>query len=142
MQITIDTNEELTETDQKILMLVLGEGLTTAVAEAESDPEPAKPAAKKTTAAAKKTAPKPEPAAEEPVEDDEDLIGDDAGDEDDSEFADLDDETLLELAVKKATEMVAGGEAAKVREALDAAGAGRVRELNTENVRAFFQALS
>ena len=54
----------------------------------------------------------------------------------------MSDEDLLALAVKKATEMVAGGEAAKVREALDAAGANRVRELNADNVRAFFKALS
>ena len=137
MQITIDTNEELTELDQQILMMVLGgEVVLGAVEEAEPEPEPVKPAAKK--AAAKKAAPKPEPAAEEPVEEDEDLIGEDEPAEED----DLSDEDLLELAVKRATEMVASGEAAKVREALDAAGASRVRELNTDNVREIFKALS
>lgn len=139
MQITIDTNEELTELDQQILMMVLGGEVVLGVVEEtepEPEPEPVKPAAKK--AAAKKAAPKPEPAAEEPV-DDEDLIGDEAGDD---EVDDMSDEDLLDLAVKKATEMVAGGEAAKVREALDAAGASRVRELNTDNVREFFKALS
>ena len=75
--------------------------------------------------------------AEEPVEEEpeEDLIGAD-------EMDDMDDEDLLALAVKKATEMVGGGDAAKVREALDAAGASRVRELNADNVRDFFKALS
>lgn len=139
MQITIDTNEELSDLDQQILALVLGEEIP----EPEPEPEPAKKttaAAKKAAPAAKKAAAKPEPAAEDPVDDD-DLIGgdDDAGD---SEIDDMSDEDLLELAVKRATEMVAGGEAAKVREALDAAGASRVRELNTDNVREFFKALS
>jgi hypothetical protein len=143
MQITIDTNEELTELDQHILQMVLGgEVILGEVAETEPEPEPPakKAAAPAKKAAAKKAAPKPEPAAEEPVEEDDDLIGDDeAGDD---EYDDVSDEDLLELAVKKATEMVAGGEAAKVREALDAAGASRVRELNTDNVREFFKALS
>jgi hypothetical protein len=71
--------------------------------------------------------------AEEPVEDEEP--------EEEVEEDEDSDEDLLELAVKKATEMVAAGEAAKVREALDAAGASRVRELNKDNVRDFFQAL-
>ena len=139
MRISIDTNEDLTELDQQILMMVLGgEVVLGAVEDTEPEPEPeppAKPAAKK--AAAKKAAPKPEPAAEEPVEEDEDLIGGE-----DDEYDDVSDEDLLELAVKRATEMVASGEAAKVREALDAAGASRVRELNTDNVREFFKALS
>lgn len=142
MQLTIDTNEELTERDQQILMMLMGgEVILSAVEEAE--PEPTKSAAKKTAAPAKKAAakkPEPEPAAEEPVEDDEDLIGDDEAGED--EYDDVSDEDLLDLAVKKATEMVASGEAAQVRTALDAAGASRVRELNTDNVREFFKALS
>lgn len=139
MQLTIDTNEELTERDQQILMMLMGGEVILSAVE-ETEPE-AKPAAKKATPAKKAAAkkPEPEPAAEEPVEDDEDLIGDDeAGDD----LDDVSDEDLLELAVKKATEMVAGGEAAKVREALDAAGANRVRELNADNVREFWRALS
>jgi len=96
------------------------------VYEPEPEPEPKK-------APAKKAAATPEPMAEEPVEEEpaEDEVDDGVSDED-----------LLALAVKKATEMVAGGEAAKVREALDAAGASRVRELNADNVRDFFGALS
>ena len=100
------------------------------------DEQPAAPTPAK-KAAAKKPDPEPEPMAEEEIEEDEveeveedDVIGDEMSDED-----------LLALAVKKATEMVAGGDAAKVREALDAAGASRVRELNADNVREFFQAL-
>lgn len=137
MKITIDTNEELSEFDQQILLLLMGSEVVEE--EPEPEPEPVKPAAKKTTPA-KKAAAKPEPAAEEPIADD-DLIGeDDEVVEDDAD--DMSDEDLLALAIKRATEMVAGGKAADVRTALDAAGAGRVRELNTENVREFFKALS
>lgn len=137
MKITFEVGEEFTDLEKQVLALALGNDL--AVEEVEPEPA-AKPAAKKTTPA-KKAAPKPEPepAAEEPIDDD-DLIGDD--DAGDSEIDDMSDEDLLDLAVKRATEMVAGGEAAKVREALDAAGASRVRELNTDNVREFFKALS
>jgi hypothetical protein len=144
MHISINTAEEISDLDRQVLGLLAGGSfILGSVAETfedepepEEEPEPEpKPAAKK--AAAKKTAAKkaePEPMAEEPIEEepeaDEDLIGDEVSDED-----------LLELAVKKATEMVAAGDAAKVREALDAAGASRVRELNADNVRAFFEAL-
>lgn len=144
MHITIDTNEPLSSMDVRMLAMLIGSaGLPDVdeVPDAVEDEEPtpaAKPAkkapAKKT--AAKKPEPEPEPMAEEEieeeeeVEEDEDLIGDEMSDED-----------LLALAVKKATEMVAGGDAAQVREALDAAGASRVRELNADNVREFFKAL-
>ena len=70
--------------------------------------------------------------AEEPIPESEE--------EPEVEETDESDEDLLALAVKKATEMVAGGEATKVREALDIAGASRVRELNKDNVREFFKA--
>ena len=146
MHISIDTTEPVSDLDRSILsMLVGGELVAAEVAQAapaakKAEPE-AKPAAKK--AAAKKAKPEPEPEpepeptpepmAEEPVEDE-------PVEEDDTE--EQSDEDLLALAVKKATEMVAGGEAAKVREALDAAGASRVRELNKDNVRDFFKALS
>jgi|GEM_PF-2990827 len=146
MQITLNTAEEITDLDRQVLGLLAGVSLNGEPEEVyagtdengedvyeeepEPEPEPA-PAAKKTAAkkaAAKK--PEPEPMAEEPVEEEDDVLGEEESDED-----------LLALAVKKATEMVAGGDAAKVREALDAAGASRVRELNADNVRAFFEAL-
>lgn len=139
MKIEINTAEPLSNTDARILaMLVGGAGLPEPEdlpGESKSEPEP-KPAKKATAkkAAAKKPEPEPEPMAEEPVEEEpveEEVDADEQSDED-----------LLSLAVKKATEMVAGGEAAKVREALDAAGASRVRELNADNVREFFKALS
>jgi outer membrane biosynthesis protein TonB len=145
MHISINTAEEISDLDRQVLGLLAGGTFTlngepeTFEEEVEAEPEPAKPAKK---VAAKKVAakkpepepePTPEPMAEEPVEEEpeEDEIDDEQSDED-----------LLALAVKKATEMVAGGEAAKVREALDAANASRVRELNADNVRDFFKALS
>lgn len=151
MQITIDTTEEISDLDRQVLGLlaggtfILGEPGETFEDEVEEEPEPepvkpAKKAAAKKTAA-KKPEPEPEPMAEEPLEEDEE----EEEPEEDEEEIDEDeqsDEELLALAVKKATEMVAAGQAAQVREALDAAGANRVRELNADNVRDFFKALS
>lgn len=143
MRLVIDDTDNLSEMDKDILYLVLGEEFT------EVEEAPAQPAAevmKKEAAAVSKKAteakakakpepePEPEPMAEEPLpEEPEEEPADDDG---------TSDEDLLELAVKKATEMVGSGDAAKVREALDAAGASRVRELNKDNVREFFKALS
>jgi hypothetical protein len=137
MQITFDT-ANLSPLDYQVLAL-LGGVATAPADEAEEavTPAPAKKAPAKKAAAKPEPEPEPEPMAEEPIEDD--VLGEDP-DEDPNE--DMSDEDLLALAVKKATEMVGGGDAAKVREALDAAGASRVRELNADNVRDFFKALS
>ena len=131
MQITIDTNA-LSDLDKAVLLMLVGDE-NEPVEKPEEKPAKkaaAKPAAKK---AAAKPEPEPEPMAEEalPEEPDEDDDEDDVSDED-----------LLSLAVKKATEMVGSGEAPKVREALDSVGVSRVRELNADNVREFFKALS
>ena len=138
MQITLDTND-ISEQDRRFLALLIG----VEAADTESEPAPKKPAAKKP--AAKKPAarkpepePEPEPAAEEPLPDEEPEVEEPEVEE----AEDVSDEDLLDLAIKKATEMVAGGDAVKVREALDAAGANRVRELNKDNVHEFFKALS
>lgn len=145
MHISINTAEEISDLDRQVLALLAGGVSLPIEGEFVSEPEPEKkPAAKKTApakkAAAKKPEPKPELIAEDPVEDEE--PEDEEIEEPEADNEDQSDEDLLALAVKKATEMVAGGEAAKVREALDAAGASRVRELNTDNVREFFKALS
>lgn len=143
MHISINTAEEISDLDRQVLGLlaggtfVLGGEPQEFEPEPEEEPEPA-PKARRTTR--KKAEPEPEPEeepepmAEEPVEDEPEDEPEEDGDE-------QSDEDLLALAVKKATEMVGGGEAAKVREALDAAGASRVRELNADNVRDFFAAL-
>lgn len=140
MQITINTAEPLSTLDVDILTLLTG-GVSTPVVATKAEPkaepkvEPRKPVAKKAAAKKPEPEPEPEPAAEEPLPEEPEEVEEVEEDE-------QSDEDLLELAVKKATEMVAGGEAAKVREALDAAGASRVRELNKDNVRDFFKALA
>lgn len=142
MHISINTAEEITELDRQVLGILAGGsfvlGEVGEAPEPEPKPEPAKPAKK--AAAKKKSEPKPEPEpepmAEEPAEEPEEP------EEEDSEFEEQSDEDLLKLAIERATEMVTGGDAAKVRTALDAAGASRVRELNADNVREFFKALS
>ena len=133
MHISLNTAEEISDLDRQVLALLAG-----VVTKAAPPAPPEKPAVVKAKPAPKKAKPEPEPTpepmAEEPVEEPEvEEVEDDA---------ETSDEDLLALAVKKATEMVAGGDAAKVREALDAAGASRVRELNKDNVREFFKALS
>jgi hypothetical protein len=140
MQITIDTTE-ITAEEFNALGALLGFSLEGDGATEPEKKAAAKPPAKKTTAK-KKAAEKPEPIAEEPVEEDEEAEDEEAEVDDETSDDETSDEDLLALAVKKATEMVAGGDAAKVREALDAAGAARVRELNADNVRDFFKALS
>lgn len=139
MQITIDT-QNLSELDYKILSL-LGDFANSPAEDVKTVAAPAEKPPVKKAAAKKKPEPEPEPepdpAAEEPlpeeeVEEDEVEVDED-GDS---------DEDLLVLATQKATKMVEDGKAAKVREALNAAGANRVRELNTSNVREFFKALS
>ena len=145
MHISINTAEEISDLDRQVLGLLAGGSFILAGEpqefeepdeEPEPEPEPApRRTAKKTTAKKPEPEPEeePEPMAEEGVEEEPE---DEAGDDDDQS-----DEDLLALAVKRATEMVGGGEAAKVREALEAAGASRVRELNADNVRDFFDAL-
>lgn len=150
MRLVIDDTDNLSELDKDILALVLGEELV----EVEEAPAPSAAGVMKKEAAAvsKKAAeakakaktkpePEPEPMAEEPLPDEPVDVDADVEEEEDEDDG-MSDEDLLELAVKKATEMVGSGEAAKVREALDAAGASRVRELNKDNVREFFKALS
>ena len=148
MQITINTAEDLSDLDRQILGLlaggsfILGEPGETLEDEVEEEPEPERPAKKAAEKAAEKAAakkPEPEPMAEEPLDEEDE---EDEEDEVDEDLEEQSDEDLLALAVKKATEMVAAGQAAQVREALDAAGANRVRELNADNVREFFKALS
>ena len=134
MIITVHTNEDLNDLDRKILALL--SGTTESVVVPEEKPVAKKPVAKK-AAAKKPVEEKPDPIAEEPIPEEQE-----EPEVEDTDADDQSDEDLLTLAIKKATEMVAGGDATKVREALDAAGANRVRELNKDNVRDFFKALA
>ena len=145
MHISINTAEEISDLDRQVLALLAGQefvlGETAEEPEPEEEPAEEKPKANRRSRRREpepepepeeEPEEEPEPMAEEPVEEEEDLIGEE----------EQSDEELLALAIKKATEMVGGGQAAQVREALDAAGASRVRELNADNVREFFKALS
>lgn len=142
MHITIDTAEEISELDRSLLSTLIGVDRWFTTPEVvdttpeEEEPPLTKVKVTKKAAAKPKPEPEPEPMAEEAVEEEPDE--EEAGDDED----DQSDEELLTLAVAKATEMVKSGDAAKVREALEAAGASRVRELNKDNVRDFFKALS
>ena len=142
MEIVINTAEPLTDLEIRVLRVLLGENVQPAKSAASVMKEEAAAASKKATATKKaepkkepEPEPEPEPMAEEPLPEEPE-------DEPEDEEDDTSDEDLLAMAVKKATEMVGSGDAAKVREALDAAGASRVRELNKDNVREFFKALS
>lgn len=151
MRLIIDDTDNLSEGDIRILEVLLEEGeeeeetvsaadsplaqdIKTAVNRAVA--EKAKPA----PAAKPKPEPEPEPMAEEalPDEDEEDEGLPEEQEEEDEEVS---NEELLKLAVSKARDMVSSGKAPEVRKALDVAGASRVRELNADNVRAFFKAL-
>ena len=142
MEIVINTSEPLSDIERKVLAVLMGVEKTTPAAEVMK--KEAAAVSKKATEEKPKPKPKPEPEpepiAEEPLPDEP--VDVDADVEEEDEGDDTSDEDLLQMAVKKATEMVGSGEAAKVREALDAAGASRVRELNKDNVREFFKALS
>lgn len=161
MHISIDTSTPLSEKDRTLLVVLIGDELVEGGSEPAPAEEVAKPApkaepakakpkgaAKKAAQAAKKPEPEPEPEPEEEEEPEEapepmaEEPVEEEPEQDEEQDDEEDDESLLKMAVKKATDMVAGGDAAKVREALDAAGASRVRELNKDNVRDFFKALS
>lgn len=140
--ITVDTAQPLNAKDTAILAAIRGDSVT---GWDEAEVEVAKPAAEKPAKPAAKPKPKPKPEPEpepEPEPMAEEPLPEEPEEEEEADGDDMSDEDLLALAVKKATEMVSSGNAATVREALDAAGANRVRELNKDNVREFFKALS
>lgn len=115
MQISIDTTQELSQLDYRILAAIGGVATEPAAASA--------PAAKKAAAAptAKKAAaakPEPEP----------DLIGDDT-------------EPTLEDAVTRATKLIADGAQTAVKTALTDVGAARVSTLEADQVAPFMAAL-
>lgn len=142
MNITINTDQPLSELDTQILGLLLG-GVPTITLATVEPVVAEKPVKEKKSKKAEKAEEPPEPMAEPDDKPENDEPEDDEPEHKADEPDDgMSDEDLLALAVEKATGMVGAGEAQKVREALDAAGASRVRELSTDNVREFFKALS
>ena len=129
MQITIDTNEPLTETDRAILAPLLGN----IVPVEEPAPATAKPArTTKTARPAPEPEPEPEPAKTAPVEETED----EAEDEDL-----LGGEVTLQDAIDRATELVSSGKSAQVKAALAQVGAKRVSDIKPSNLKKFIDAL-
>ena len=122
MQITIDTNEPLTETDRNILAPLLGN----TVPVEEPAPATAKPA--RTTKTARPAKPEPEVEVEVEVEEEEeeDLLG---------------GEVTLQDAVDRATELVSSGKSAAVKAALAKVGAKRVSDIKPSDLKKFIDAL-
>jgi hypothetical protein len=152
MNITINTEIPLSDTDRDVLRALLGEtlytrgGVTTVNVNVPPDEEEPAPAAKK-AAPAKKTAPAKKAAAKkaepepEPEDDPEDEPVEGNTDEDDESEPDEDGADPLDLAVARATELLSEGETAKVKAALKAAGAKKVSELKGASVQKFLDAL-
>lgn len=116
MIINIDTTQELSPLDLRVLSALAGAEPTEKTV---SQPKAAKAAEPKATAE------KAAPAPEEPAADDA-----------------ADDGATLEDAVAIATNLVSNGEAAKVKAALSELGAKRVSELSGSKIAEFVAALS
>lgn len=113
--------------------------VTQGAAAPKAAPAKATPAAK--AAPAKAATPKP-PVKEEPAEDDVPMALEEPEAVAEEATEDAAEETLTVAdAVAAATQLVAGGKQAKVKEALTAVGAKRVSEVKPAKVAAFLEAL-
>jgi len=123
IEIHHNTTDGLTDQDKAILMALAGvESAGSAPVSAPAASAPAKAAAK-SGKKAEKSAPAPEPE-----EEDEDLVGGDS--------------PTMEDAVARATELVSSGQAAKLKAALNKAGAKKVSELKPGDIAAFLDELA
>jgi hypothetical protein len=118
MQITIDTNGTLSDTDLQILSMLAGReayavDTKTVVTEPAEKPAPAK----RPAPAKAKPAPEPEPEVE-----DDDLLG---------------DTVTAESVMEKAAALVSKGKGALVKKALVEVGAGKVREVTADKLVQF-----
>lgn len=113
MQVTFDT-ANLSDLDKQVLAVLSGG----ATAPAPAAPATPAPKASKAAPAKAEPTPTPAPAAEE------------------------NGAVTMEDAVKLATKLVSGGDAAKVKEALGKVGAKRVSEIPEDKVAAFVASLS
>lgn len=128
MQITIDTNGTLSDTDLQILALLAGREAYS-VDDKKVVTEPAeKPAPAKAAPAKAKPAPKvvEEPADDEDDEDEEDLLG----------------TVTQEQVVTKVTAMVSEGKATPVKEALKKVGARKVTEIPADKLQEFWDEIN
>lgn len=135
MQITINTDQPLSDKDRTILTLLLGDASKPNVTAVQ---EPAKvmplkpssaPAKKATASPAKKAEAEPTPSLVEDVKpaEDEDLLGDDTLTKDD--------------IIARAVKFVDAGRAQELKAALATVGASRVKDVKPTNYAAFLQAL-
>lgn len=128
MNITINLGTPLSDDDRDLLRLLAGGAAPAAAAEkAPSAPEKAAPAPRK--ASAKKPAKVAEPEPEDVEEDVE---------EDAPAAADV----TREDVVARATELVSSGKAAQVKAALKSVGAGRVSDVEDDDLATLMDALS
>lgn len=116
MQIIIPDTDQLSASDIEALRVYTGGGAAAAAPTAKA------PAAKK-AAAPKTPAPAPDPEPE-----DEDLVGDEA--------------PTQKQVVARATELITGGEQARVKTALNGLGFKKVSELTPDNYVAFLEAVA
>lgn len=123
MQITIDTNTELSDTDRKVLEILLGKESARKVVE---EPAKASPAPAKRPAPAKKA---PEPVVEESPDEDEDLLGED------------EPTVTQEMLVELVSSLVSKGKGKAIKAILTDAGAGKVRELDEDKYAEVYTAL-
>lgn len=122
--LNIDTEQSLSALDLGVLGVLAGNGAApVAAARQAASPTASAPAAKKAAATPVAAAPDPEPEPEV------DLLG-----------ADTTAPTLQD-AIDAATAVVAAGEPARIKAALDLVGAAKVRELTEEQVAPFLEAL-
>lgn len=119
MQIIIPDTDQLSASDIEALRVYTGGGTPTAAAPAAKAPAAKKAAASKTPA----PAPDPEP-------EDEDLVGGD------------DEAPTQKQVVARATELITGGEQARVKTALNGLGFKKVSELTPDNYAAFLEAVA
>lgn len=101
--------------------------------EAEETPAPAKPAARKA---------KPSPTKAAVLEDDDDEPVEEPAAEEDDDVMGGDAAPTLEDAVAEATKLVEGGNVSKLKQALAAAGAKKVKELKGDQIAVFVEALA
>lgn len=123
MQITIDTSQPLSDSDQRLLATILN-AQTEPAQPSRVVTEPAKVPAK--APAKTKPAPAPEPEPEVVEEPEEDLIG--GG-------------PTVQDAIDAATLLVNKGQGAKVKAALKAVGGDRVSNISADKAADFIAAL-
>lgn len=142
IQVQINTDEELSAQDRRILEAMAGAGdehsaaviqmadaraAQAKAAQEEQETPPAAPTRSRTRKAAAKP-PEPEPEPQDDATDSDDLIGD--------------DEPTVDDAVKRAQDLVQAGKGPAIKKALTKVGAAKVRDLEGDQIQAFLDAVA